>query len=423
MQDLKREERIMGIKANKKTIPVAVAAASMLALSACSGGTDVQSPGTESGGAGAASLRVVDYYFNEPDQQFYQEILDKCSGEVGVTLEREVIPGDELVSKILQMSSSRTLPDILMVDSPDLPQIAASGALTPIDELGLTAEGEAQGIIDAATYEGKVYGLQPVANSIGLFYNVDMLEEAGVKPPTTWEELREASKTLTEGSRYGLAITAKADYEGAWTFLPFMWSNGINEDDLKQPGMVEALQYWKELFTNESISESALNWTQADTNEQFMEGNAAMMINGPWQIPLLNEKEGLNWGVVEIPVPKAGDTSIAPLGGELWAVPRSEDSDKQALAAEVIQCINEDQNQLDLAVKRQTVPSKPALHADFAEQAPDMQIFSGIVQNARSRTAILGEEWPKTGVEIYTAFQSVLVGDKTPEQAVEAITQ
>ena len=145
------------------------------------------------------------------------------------------MPGDSLIAKVLQQASSKTLPDVLMLDNPDLQQIAATGALSPVTDFGLSADGYAEGIVSASTYEGKVYGLQPVTNTIGLFYNEDMLAQAGVTPPKTWDELKAAAKKLTPGNRYGLAFSAPANYEGTWQFLPFMWSNGGDEKNIATP--------------------------------------------------------------------------------------------------------------------------------------------------------------------------------------------
>ncbi len=90
-------------------------------------------------------------------------------------------------------------------------------------------------MVDAATYDGELYGLQPVTNTIAIFYNEDILAKAGVKPPTTWEELKTSAKALTAGKQYGFAFNATNDYEGAWQFLPPMWTNGGDETDLTTP--------------------------------------------------------------------------------------------------------------------------------------------------------------------------------------------
>ena len=75
--------------------------------------------------------------------------------------QREAVPGASLIPKVLQQASSRTLPDVLMLDNPDLQQIAATGALTPLYDFGINADGFPKGVVDASTYKGKLYGLQP----------------------------------------------------------------------------------------------------------------------------------------------------------------------------------------------------------------------------------------------------------------------
>ena len=285
--------------ASLRTALPALVAAAALGLTACGGGG-----GGGGGGGDVTSLRVLDYYNNEPDKSVSRGSLDACGQQAGVTIEREAVPGAQLIEKVLQQASSKTLPDVLMLDNPDLQQIAETGALAPLSDFGLYADGYAEGVVSASTYEGKVYGLQPITNTIGLFYNVDILAKAGVTPPTTWDELKTAAAALTSGEQYGLAFSATADYEGTWQFLPFMWSNGGDETNIATPETAEALQLWVDLVNAGSASKSALNWTQADVKDQFRAGNAAMMVNGPWQFPALDEVQGLKYEVV--PDPGAG---------------------------------------------------------------------------------------------------------------------
>jgi multiple sugar transport system substrate-binding protein len=398
---------------------LAIVAALTLPLAACGGGDGGDGGGGGDSAGEVTSLRVLDYYNNEPDKTIYDEFLNACGEESGVTIERETVPGDTLIAKVLQQSSSRTLPDVLMLDNPDLQEIAATGALSPMSNYDLAAEGYVQGVIDASTYEAELYGLQPITNTIGLFYNVDVLDQAGVTPPTTWDELKTAAKTLTSGDQYGIAFSAPANYEGTWQFLPFMWSNGGSETDIATPEVAEALQLWVDLVNDGSAPESVVNWTQADVNDQFMAGNAAMMVNGPWQFPVLAEDSSLNYEVVPIPVPDAGATAVAPLGGETWTVPNTGDEARQAKAAEIVACLNSDENQLELGTQRQTVPTKSALHEQFVADNPDMEAFTELVQDARARTGELGPEWPDAATKIYTAVQSALTGGASPEQALE----
>ena len=378
--------------------------------------------GGSGGGGSSASvkrLRVLDYYSNEPDKSNYAKVLSACGKAIGVTIQHEVVPGDTLIQKVLQQSSSKTLPDVLMLDNPDLQQIAATGALAPLGEFGLSAAGYAKGVVDASTYQGKLYGLQPIANTIGLFYNKDILAKAGVKAPQTWAELRTAAKKLTQGHQYGFAFAAPANYEGTWQFLPFMWSNGGDEKNIATPQTAAALQLLVDLVRDGSASKSVLNWTQADVNDQFKAGNAAMMINGPWQFPVLNADKSLHYGVVPTPAPRPGATVVSPLGGETWTVPQTGSKARQQKAAKIVACLNSDANQMLLAKERQTVPTKTALQPRFEAEVPSMKTFTALVKTARARTGELGPAWPKAATKIYTAEQAALTGQAPPLKALQ----
>ncbi|GAA2177256.1 sugar ABC transporter substrate-binding protein [Arthrobacter parietis] len=399
---------------NRKLTLAAMTAIAPLALTACGGGG-----GSASSSGEVESLSVVDYYNNEPDKTLVQEAIDRCATELGVTIERETVPGKDLIQKVLQRASSQTMPDVLMLDNPDVQEIAATGGLSPLSDYDVDTSGFAQGMLDAATYEGEVYGLAPTANTLGIFYNPELLGAAGVEPPTTWDELKAAAEQLTEGDQYGIAFSAIATYEGSWQFLPFMWSNGGEETDLTSPEVAEALALWKDLVDSGSASEAVINWSQADVKDQFVAGKAAMMVNGPWQIPALQENPDVKFASVQIPVNEEGQTSIAPLGGEVWTVPVTGDDAKQAKSAEFVECMSNDENQLALAEARYTVPTKTALAEEYVAKVPEMESFTEQVANARSRTGQLGEEWPEAATVIYNAIQLALTGKAEPAEAFE----
>jgi multiple sugar transport system substrate-binding protein len=286
-----------------------------------------------------------------------------------------------------------------------------------LGDFGLNADGYAPGPVSAATYDGQLYGLQPGANTLAIFYHKDVLAKAGVQPPKTWAELKTAAKKLTNGKQYGFAFNATADYEGAWQFLPPMWTNGGDETDLKSPQVAEALQLWKDLVDDGSVSKSAVNWKQSDVNDQFIAGKAAMMLNGPWQIPSL-QKAKVDFGVVPFPINKPGQTSVAPLGGEAWTVAETGNDAKKAKAAELVKCMNTDENQMLRAKQGGLVPTKLALAAEFKKEVPSMAGFTDAVASARARTGKLGAKWPDTAKVIYTGMQLVLTDQAAPADAM-----
>ncbi|WP_286345161.1 ABC transporter substrate-binding protein [Frondihabitans sucicola] len=294
----KKVGTVIGAVAMMATVP--------LVLSGCSGSS------SSSAGGKVTSINVLDYYNQGNDKTVIGDYLDKCGAQAGVKINRTEVPGGSLIQKVLQQASSKTLPDVLMLDNPDMQQIAATGALSPLSDYGIKTDGYAKGVLSAGTYKGKVYGLAPTVNTIALFYNKDVLAKAGITPPTTWAELKTDAAKLTSGSQYGFAVDANATYEGTWQFLPFMWSNGGDEKNIDTKGTEQALQLWTDLVKDGSMSKSVVNWTQADVNDQFLAGKTAMMINGPWQIPALNAQTKVKYGVAQIPVQSASDTAVAP---------------------------------------------------------------------------------------------------------------
>mgnify|MGYP000932567770 CR=1 FL=1 len=334
------------------------------------------------GSSGDAPLKILDYYADDPDNGIYQKALEAAAQKIGVTIEREAVHGTGLIQKVLQMSSSRTLPDVLMLDNPDLQQIAATGALTPLSSLGFDSQGFIDGFVGAGTYDGELYGMEPCANTLGLYYNQDVLSAAGVTVPTTWEELKTAAAALTSGGSYGIAFCAKASYEGSWQFLPFFWSAGADETDIATPQAAAALQLWVDLVKSGSASQSVLNWSQTEVGEQFTSGRAAMVVDGPWLTTTFDESD-VNWAVAQIPVPEAGRPAVAPLGGELWTVPQTGDKDRQGKAMELIKVLLGDDTMLSLNTTRYTIPTKESVDAPYLAALPQME-FPGDLRQQRT---------------------------------------
>jgi multiple sugar transport system substrate-binding protein len=69
------------------------------------------------------------------------------------------------------------------------------------------------------------------------------------------------------------------------------------------------------------------------------------------------------------------------------------------------------------------VPSKKDVAEKFGQQQPNMQPFVTEVATARSRSAELGERYPKVSQALATAVQAVITGSQSPEQALRRAQQ
>ncbi|GGR23416.1 sugar transporter [Streptomyces griseomycini] len=356
---------------------------------------------------------VMNSSTDETYHRWDAEAMARCGKRLGVTVEQQSVPASQVMTKALRMASSKSLPDIVQFDASEMPTFAEAGGLVDLRTLGLGTEDVPEGIVDFGSYEGTYYGAARSVNTLALFYNKDILDEAGVKVPTTWEELRQAAKKLTRGKRYGLALSAGGAEDGVFQFTPFMWSNGGDETDLDSPEVVEALDYWKALLQDGSLSKSTVNWTQADVNDQFMAGNAAMMINGPWQVETLNTKKSLHWEIAQIPVPERGADSVGPLGGAVLTVPDTGDTEREKTAGRIVACLASEEEQLTYALNSWMVPANEKTAAEWRERVPELDALADQVAAARSRTAKLGAGWSGVSLALQSAFQSALTGQSS----------
>ena len=396
---------------------LAVASACLLALTAC-GSSSSSSSCAGSGSGGVLTLNETDYYGSAPQNTQIQGVLDECATQVGgVKVVHHELPREQLMPKLLQQASSKSLPDLLLVDNPDLQQVASTGGLVSLSAAGLSTDGLYPSIVSAGAYQGQLYGMAPGVNGLALYYNKDLFAAAGLTAPTTWDELTADAQKLTAGGKQGIAFSAVGNEEGSFQFEPFFWTAGADLKTLNSPQAVQALTLWKTFVDKGWASKSVVNWTQADVDQQFAAGNVAMMVNGPWQLPGLNAKTGLHFGTVPIPVPSASAKPVTPLGGEVWAVGHS-NAGREAKAVSVVKCLMSPDRASEWSEDAGYIPSNQAAAAQLGASDPQLQAFVTEIATAQARTAELGTAYPKVSTALATAIQAALAGGTSPQDAL-----
>src|SRR5690625_1192223 len=137
-----------------------------------------------------------------------------------IIVQHETFPYDAYPARVAAALAAGEGPDVVQLFYGWLPAWAPAGYVEPLpaehfdaDELAATFAP----LVDAAKYRGEYYGLPTAVRSLALFYNADMLAEAGYdEPPVTWDEFVEIAEALTErsGSRmtragFGIAPTGQ----------------------------------------------------------------------------------------------------------------------------------------------------------------------------------------------------------------------
>ncbi|WP_248930089.1 ABC transporter substrate-binding protein [Paenibacillus hamazuiensis] len=404
-----------------KKLSLIASALALLTTSACAPESSAP-PGDKaqpSGKSAAEQITVTwwDYMNSDAMVGALNKVIDDYQkSHPNVKIERTYVPFGDLKNKLLLGSAAGQLPDIVWLDNPDHQAFAAAGVLADITQ-EVKEWGQAdqyyKGPWSSTVYKDKNYGIPNSSNNLALFYNEDMLNAAGVKPPTNWNELKDAAKKLTKPGVYGFAASAIRNEQGTFQFLPFVWQAGADLTNFNSPGTVEAVKLWKEMIDNGSMSKEVIGQDQQATMLQFVAGNVAMMVNGTWQIPPLQKDAKFKWGIVPLPVNKQGGTI---LGGENWAITST--TKHKDVAWDIVKFAQQPEYLKAFLKAAGRLPSRKDLIKDPIWQEDKlMKIFADTMDVAKARA--YGPNYPKISDAVQEMLQQVLSGYKSPEDAVK----
>lgn len=114
-----------------------------------------------------------------------------------ITIKTVVITGD--YNQAMQTKiASKTAPDLYYLDVSLATAYMSKGVLAPLDEY-LNKDDISDfepNLLKGYQMDGKTYGLPKDYNTLGLFYNKEILEKSNVQVPTTWDELVTAADCI-----------------------------------------------------------------------------------------------------------------------------------------------------------------------------------------------------------------------------------
>lgn len=371
--------------------------------------------GSQKAASGDGENAVTVWYYMETEG--HQVALDQVIQDYNASQDQyqvtaKYVPFADFKKQLSIGASADELPDIAILDSPDHASYVEMGIFEDITgkfDVGNYYEGT----VNSCTVDGKLYGVPFGVNCLALYYNEDMLQAAGCKVPDTWDELMETAKALTTDNVTGLAFCSVQNEEGTFNFSPWLWSTGATSYEIDNENGIRALTFIQSLINEGVMSKECINWTQGDVMNQFISGNVAMMINGPWQIPTMQaEAPDLNWKVTLIPK----DTQYASvLGGENYAVINS--GNVEGALDFLTYATSEEKVTYLMDHFGYISADKTIAEKQFTEDSP-YQPFVEELNYAMPRGPLA--EWPGVSDAISLAFNQVITGTASPEDAAAA---
>ncbi len=201
-------------------------------------------------------------------------------------------------------------------------------------------------LLDIVTVDGRYYGIPYNGYMMGMWYNVNLFEQAGLvnedgslKYPKTWEEVAETAKIITDKTgQPGFGFHCK-DAEAGWNFMNIAWSYGVKFMEMGEDGkytatfatkeMADALQFISDLKWKYNVIPANVLLSRGDLVKLFATDQVGMSICAEdWlDSPVKNynmpkEKIGTS------PMPSGPAGTYAETGGDAWLI-SAETTDEQ----------------------------------------------------------------------------------------------
>ncbi|MBD3941199.1 extracellular solute-binding protein [Microbacterium sp. NEAU-LLC] len=358
--------------------------------------------------------------------EHFDTLIAPFEKDSGIDVETVAIPWDSVDQKFTTAVASGEGPDVLQIGLSKLRTYADSGALLTLDDKtiadypNLAASNFIDGIAgDATAIDGKIVSAPWVSDTRVLFYRSDILAEAGIDtPPATWDELREAAKTLADrgDGQYGYYIP---QWDSA---LPVVmtWDQGgdIVADgaiDFDTPEFAQAVDLYTGLYADGSVPTNS----DFDQTQGFVSGITPMLVSGPYLGAAIKdaapELDG-KWDVTTVP---AGTDSTSLLAGSnlgVWGA-----TDNQSGALELLDYLSQPEVQVQWYELDGQLPTvKAALADDALTTDPLVAVYSE--QLANSRLLPLVPNWDgETGKALLDALNSIVLTGADRDAAMETL--
>mgnify|MGYP001081613543 CR=1 FL=1 len=431
----------------RRTLLSSFAAAGLLGTAAaCSpsgggdSGSDGEGGGSDAGGSSGGDKSTLTFrLWDENAVAAYEESFAAFTEQSGWNVSIDVVPWADYWTRLPLDVASGDAADVYWMNSANYVLYKDSGDLLDINEV--VPDGASQwekAVVDLYSRDGGLWGVPQIWDSIAVFYNKALVEEAGVDPSALafdpaadTDSLREAGRKLTvdgEGrhpgedgfdvdSRAQFGFNSQADRQAI--IGPMLASNGAQWQDedkytFASPEGIEAFQYMADLINVENIAPSA-----ADTNENgdftrdlFTQGKLALFQSGPYNLLPVSDgvADSFEWALA---APVAGPDGAKSLVHGVVAVGNAKaDDEQQAGIAELLTWLGSKDGQLPLAEQGVSFPGHVDAQDAYIEfwkgKGVDVSVFVEAAKNpAEADTGARANAGLTAAMPI---FQEVFIG-------------
>lgn len=419
----------------KKLFALALAGTMTLSMAACgSGGNSEEAPAEgasaeESSGEGT-TLRVLNWGSTVEETIANDAIARFNEDHPDVTVEQTCVPVTEwsdFIQKWITMSTSGEAPDVINLGLEAAQMAVENDLIQPLDDIVSGDEyltqlkGEfAESLLTGFSVDGKLYGLPSGTQTMVMYFNKHMFDDAGIAYPEdgwTWDEFYDIAKQLTkdDGSVYGYGL-ASAFFQ----LTPWWTSNGayLTDDDgnptVNSEDMVESVEFLKKLV-DEKITPDPIS---SDVYTMFSSSQLAMVGAGRWQLDAWQDAGLTNddFDCVQWPVNKE-ESSV--YGGSAWCLGKNPTN--QDLAVDLLKEMVSEETMKATAAGGQQIPPTESLATDPEIMGTTPDNISGLWTAITISKPVCAPTYFGDLQTTFTrAMEEVFSGAQDPQAALDA---
>ena len=353
----------------KKLATLLLAGTVLVSTTACGGG---ETSGKQKD-TGNKVLRVLNWGNTEEEKIANEAIARFNENNPDVEVKQTCVPvtsWSDFIQKWITMSTSGEAPDVINIGLEAVQMAVSNDLLMPLDEivsedqdLSKVKEEYAPVLLDGFSVDDNLYGLPNGTQTMVMYYNKTMFDEAGLEYPKdgwTWDEFYEDAKKLTksDGSVYGFGLSSSYFQLTPW------WStnNTALVDENQNPALNSKKMVESDEFLDKLVKEKVTpDPISSDVYTMFSSKQLAMVGAGRWVLNTWQDAGLTNadFDCVQWPV---NEKEGSVFGGAAWCI--SKNTENKELSIELLKSLVSEETLKAVAAGGQQVPPTESLATD-----------------------------------------------------------
>ncbi|MFG6102069.1 ABC transporter substrate-binding protein [Leptolyngbyaceae cyanobacterium CCMR0082] len=418
-----------------KTLTRGALATLMLLAVGCSGATttseNTASPDTAAADNQAPVTITLAYPYGDLFTDVHRETIEKFEAEnpnIDIALQAPLANYEELAQRTLVGITQRQAPTISFQGINQVRQFVDAGHVSDLSEFVAadsrwTDGGLYENMMALGEFDGKQYAIPFAVSTPIMYYNVELLEQAGLdpeNPPQTWPEVIEAAKKVqalggdVTGMWYDYLIT------GNWAYQALVYSKGSSMMDDSESNItfggetgVEAAQLLRS-FVDEGVMQ---DWSREQGIESFVSGKVGFYFSSTSSLANLQEKSNFNLKTALFPTDEGGERRL-PTGGNAAVIITDDPAEAKAAYEYAMFAAGPIGNNIMVNGTGYMPMHKEAVDEAFYEANPNYQASIDQIPYIFRWYSFPGENNLKIIDTIKESLQAVVSGKETPEAAI-----